>query len=81
MDGVGFARFTSQGRVHVASYAVGLAYDKRGYGFYTEGNCMCHSGSELPPDWLGGAHMQSVLPSNTVSNTEAPAHREHSWHH
>ena len=33
MDGVGFARFTSQGREHVASYTAGLAFNARGYSF------------------------------------------------
>ena len=82
MDGVGLARFTSNGRVHVASYAAGLSFNARDFSYCAcfhratmredlsslglvvslawfdspsdiNGNCMCHSGTELAPDWLG----------------------------
>ena len=47
--------------MHVASYAAGLAYNARGFSFYIEGNCMCHGGSELPPDWLGSGFVGVVI--------------------
>ena len=53
MDGVGFARLTSNGRVHVATYVAGLSYTSRSFSYFINSNCMCHGGSELPPSWLG----------------------------
>ena len=60
-DGVSFARWTTDldlatgsQRRHVATYANGLSYAARGFGYYINGNCYgCHGGSDKPPAWLG----------------------------
>ena len=30
-----------------------LLSSARSWSYYQNGNCLCHGGSELPPDWLG----------------------------
>jgi len=53
VDGISITRWTHTGRVHMATYASGLAYNARRFSFYINGNCICHGGAELPPEWLG----------------------------
>ena len=53
VDGIAIARWGARERIHVATYGVGLSYPARGYSYYPVGNCPCHGGGELPPDWLG----------------------------
>ncbi|KAH8054910.1 calcium ion binding protein [Aureococcus anophagefferens] len=53
VDGVALARWTPGGRVHVATYAAGLSYFQRDFWYEIGGNCVCHAGINLAPDWLG----------------------------
>ena len=53
LDGVALSRWTTGGRVHVASYAAGVSYTARHFSFYETANCACHGGASLSPDWLG----------------------------
>ena len=33
--------------------AAGLSYSARAFSYYQNGNCLCHGGNELSPDWVG----------------------------
>jgi hypothetical protein len=57
VDGVVFSRWDTsgqgKGREHVATYGAGLSYNVRSFSYYQNGNCICHAGTDLPPDWIG----------------------------
>lgn len=69
-DGVSITAWTPEGRKHLATYTVGLSYSNRDFSYYLSGNCLCHAGTELGPDWLGENYFcDSALRCDDVCTT------------